>query len=100
MLSISLYILSSARFNANCALQGIVEAFVEILTSGAPTFGSILRQLITSVTHLQARPSSPAPALFMHCTTGNNRTGVFISLLLLLLHVPATSVCEEYALSE
>jgi protein tyrosine/serine phosphatase len=36
----------------------------------------------------------------MHCTTGNNRTGVFISLLLLLLGVPTDSVIEEYTLSD
>jgi protein tyrosine/serine phosphatase len=36
----------------------------------------------------------------MHCTTGNNRTGVFISLLLLLLGVPESTVVEEYTLSE
>lgn len=42
----------------------------------------------------------PPPALFMHCTTGNNRTGIFISLLLLLLHVPASTIIHEYTLSE
>jgi len=36
----------------------------------------------------------------MHCTTGNNRTGIFISLLLLLLEVPPSDICAEYALSE
>jgi protein tyrosine/serine phosphatase len=36
----------------------------------------------------------------MHCTTGNNRTGVFISLLLLLLGVPVDTVAKEYTLSE
>jgi len=36
----------------------------------------------------------------MHCTTGNNRTGVFIALLLLLLGVAPDVVANEYALSE
>jgi protein tyrosine/serine phosphatase len=36
----------------------------------------------------------------MHCTTGNNRTGVFISLLLSLLGVPAECIVQEYTLSE
>jgi hypothetical protein len=36
----------------------------------------------------------------MHCTTGNNRTGVFVGVLLSLLGVPAESIAAEYALSE
>ncbi|KAF2264988.1 hypothetical protein CC78DRAFT_543757 [Lojkania enalia] len=76
--------------------DGIVTAFVEILTSGATMFRHVLRHLLGTV----EEEDTDAPALFMHCTTGNNRTGVFISLLLLLLHVPDASVCEEYTLSE
>ncbi|KAF2006048.1 putative tyrosine-protein phosphatase [Amniculicola lignicola CBS 123094] len=74
--------------------DGIVEAFVEILTSGAPMFSAVLHHLLVTIS------SDPPPALFMHCTTGNNRTGVFISLLLLLLGVPSSSVVDEYALSD
>jgi len=51
-------------------------------------------------TLLSTSTSAPPPALFMHCTTGNNRTGVFIALLLLLLDVPTASIIAEYALSE
>jgi protein tyrosine/serine phosphatase len=36
----------------------------------------------------------------MHCTTGNNRTGVFVALLLRLLCVPPEYVVREYTLSE
>jgi protein tyrosine/serine phosphatase len=36
----------------------------------------------------------------MHCTTGNNRTGVFIALLLLLLNVPPQYVVRDYTMSE
>ncbi|KAF2653621.1 putative tyrosine-protein phosphatase [Lophiostoma macrostomum CBS 122681] len=77
--------------------DGIVTAFIEILTSGTTMFRTVLRHLLATIP-----PSSDetAPALFMHCTTGNNRTGVFISLLLLLLGVPESVVIEEYALSE
>lgn len=42
---------------------------------------------------------APMPAAFIHCTTGNNRTGVFISLLLLLLSVPMDCIVHEYTLS-
>ncbi|KAJ4299459.1 hypothetical protein N0V90_004704 [Kalmusia sp. IMI 367209] len=76
-------------------MQGIVTAFVEILTAGAPMFRTVLTHLLASMSS-----ETPLPALFMHCTTGNNRTGVFISLLLLLLHVPSASVVHEYTLSE
>lgn len=77
--------------------EGIVVAFVEILTSGAPMFHIVLRQLLDTVS---PGTSSQPPALFMHCTTGNNRTGVFISLLLLLLGVPEEFVIKEYTLSD
>jgi hypothetical protein len=55
----------------------------------------VLRHLIES-----AASSESFPALFIHCTTGNNRTGVFIALLLLLLNVPVDCVVREYTLSE
>lgn len=36
----------------------------------------------------------------MHCTTGNNRTGVFIFMLLRLLGVPLDEMIKEYTLSD
>lgn len=36
----------------------------------------------------------------IHCTTGNNRSGVFIGLLLSLLGVPDDIIAQEYALSQ
>jgi protein tyrosine/serine phosphatase len=42
----------------------------------------------------------PPHTLFMHCTTGNNRTGVFVALLLLLLNVPVEYIVRDYTLSE
>ncbi|KAF2021688.1 putative tyrosine-protein phosphatase [Aaosphaeria arxii CBS 175.79] len=80
--------------------DGIVEAFVEILTSGAQMFGTVLRQIIATVPTPTDSDMRTAPALFMHCTTGNNRTGVFIALLLLLLDVPTELVVNDYTLSE
>ncbi|KAJ4373087.1 hypothetical protein N0V83_003378 [Neocucurbitaria cava] len=77
--------------------QDIVSAFIEILTSGAPMMKTVLQHLLS--TTIEQEPQPP-PALFMHCTTGNNRTGIFISLLLLLLHVPAPTIIHEYTLSE
>lgn len=69
-------------------------AFTEILVAGAPMFSIVLKYVLSS-----AEGSSPSAA-FMHCTTGNNRTGVFVSLLLLLLGVAPHVVAHEYALSE
>lgn len=58
-------------------------------------FHTVLSTMLSS-----AVDASVPPALFMHCTTGNNRTGVFVSMLLLLLRVPSEVVVQEYALSE
>lgn len=71
--------------------QGILEAFLEILLSSAQTYRAFLLPLITTPT-----PS----AIFLHCTTGNNRTGALIAVLLSLLHVPASIIAHEYALSD
>lgn len=71
--------------------QGIVTAFLEILSRGAiPAFRPILLHL--------ASPS-PEPCT-IHCTTGNNRSGVFTGILLSLLGVSPAVVAQEYALSE
>lgn len=80
--------------------EGIVEAFIEILTEGAAMFNTVLTHLIDTVPPATSSDGDAAPALFMHCTTGNNRTGIFISLLLLLLHVPLSSIVHEYTLSD
>lgn len=60
-------------------------------------FRAVLRQLLDTA---GSAPGTEFPALFMHCTTGNNRTGIFISLLLLLLGVPKEFVIKEYTLSD
>ncbi|KAF2201178.1 hypothetical protein GQ43DRAFT_440818 [Delitschia confertaspora ATCC 74209] len=83
--------------------EGIVKAFVEVLTSGAEAFAVILRSIIETVPEPGKEGSERPPALFIHCTTGNNRTGALVAMILLLLGVAPTglnSVAEEYALSE
>jgi protein tyrosine/serine phosphatase len=75
--------------------QGIVEAFEEILTRGAqPAFRPILLHLAS------LSPEGKVPACMMHCTTGNNRSGVFIGVLLSLLGVPPQTIAQEYSLSQ
>jgi protein tyrosine/serine phosphatase len=66
---------------------------MEILISGAKVMATVLRHLLSTA------DGETAPAIFMHCTTGNNRTGIFISLLLLLLDVPTELIIREYTLS-
>lgn len=44
-------------------------------------------------------PTSPT-ACFIHCTTGNNRSGVFIGVILRLLGVSPEDIAREYALSD
>lgn len=74
--------------------QGIVEAFTEILTHGAPACRILLLHLAS------LPPTSPASAAcYIHCTTGNNRSGVFVGIILALLGVAPHLVAEEYALS-
>jgi len=62
-----------------------VDAFTDILTNGTETFRCILLYIASLPPPLS---DSPAPSFLMHCTTGNNRTGVFVGILLALLHVP------------
>lgn len=71
----------------------IVQAFVDVLTSGAPVMATVLRHVLSTA------DATPPPAVFMHCTTGNNRTGIFVSLLLVLLGVPRELIVHEYTLS-
>jgi hypothetical protein len=77
-----------------------MKAFVEILISGAPMFRAVLHHILATVPPVGDGSGPVPPAVFMHCTTGNNRTGVFISLLLLFLGVSPAVVVEEYTLSE
>jgi protein tyrosine/serine phosphatase len=78
------------------SLQGIVEAFGDILTSGAPVFRTILLHLAS----LPPVSSDSSPASLVHCSTGNNRTGVLIGVLLSLLKVSRANIVAEYVLSD
>ena len=42
----------------------------------------------------------PQSACLVHCTTGNNRSGVFLGAFLSLLGMPPDEVAAEYALSD
>ncbi|KAG9242178.1 putative tyrosine-protein phosphatase [Calycina marina] len=77
--------------------KDIVDAFSDILESGTESFRCIMLHIASLI-----QPSSdlPIPAFLVHCTTGNNRTGVFIGILQALLGADHQLVAEEYALSQ
>lgn len=81
-----------------------MAAFEEIMTHGAKTtFKPLLQHLATyfsTPSEASKKSPTPVPATILHCTTGNNRSGVFVALLLSLIGVPDEQVAEEYALSQ
>jgi protein tyrosine/serine phosphatase len=62
----------------------------------------VFRKVLLHIASLPISPfeDSTQPAFLIHCTTGNNRTGVFVGILLSLLRVPPASIASEYALSQ
>ncbi|CZT06774.1 related to protein-tyrosine phosphatase [Rhynchosporium graminicola] len=78
---------------ASDGTESIVEAFTEILTHGAPACRTMLLNIASQ------SPTSPM-AYYIHCTTGNNRSGVFVGILLSLLGLEPQIIAEEYALSD
>jgi hypothetical protein len=73
--------------------QGIVQAFTDILTHGAPAARIVMLHIASM------NPDSPS-ACYINCTTGNNRSGVFIGVILCLLGVKPEKIAEEYSLSD
>lgn len=73
--------------------QGIVQAFTDILTYGALA----VRTMLLHVASMD--PDHPS-SCFIHCTTGNNRSGVFIGIILQLLGVAPSLIAQEYSLSD
>ncbi|CAG8981081.1 hypothetical protein HYALB_00013346 [Hymenoscyphus albidus] len=82
------------RYGLYCGVgEGIVAAFEEIMEHSAkPSFIPLLHHLAS------LNPTQP-DATILHCTTGNNRTGILTALLLSLLGVPDSQIVDEYALS-
>lgn len=73
-----------------------MEAFTEILVHGAPVFRNVLLHVAALA---PAADGAAGPACLVHCTTGNNRTGVLMGVLLSLLGVRDRDIAAEYALS-
>jgi protein tyrosine/serine phosphatase len=70
--------------------MGFVRAYTEILLHGGPSYATILRQL----------GQEGGGAVLLHCSAGKDRTGVIVAVILTLLGVPRTEICQEYQLTE
>lgn len=70
-----------------------MEAFTDILVHGAPAARIVLL-------HIASMDPARPTACYIHCTTGNNRSGVFIGVILSLLGVKPEKIAEEYSLSD
>ncbi|CAK5275325.1 unnamed protein product [Mycena citricolor] len=71
------------------ASLAFMELYSQILDSGGPAFGSILR-------HVRDRPSD---GCLFHCTAGKDRTGVIAAILLKLAGVDNQAIAHDYALT-
>ena len=58
-----------------------------------------VRAWLREVLGVLADPDTPWP-VYVHCTSGRDRTGIVVAALLHLLEVPRSVVIEEYLLSE
>jgi protein tyrosine/serine phosphatase len=88
------------RQYAGDGTEGIVQAFTEIMTHGAPAFKKIILHIASLLLPTNNLPSDYPCGIYISCTTGNNRTGPFIAILLSYLGVPDDVVVKEYGLSE
>ncbi|CZR58367.1 related to protein-tyrosine phosphatase [Phialocephala subalpina] len=70
-----------------------VQAFTDILSHGAPACR-------TMMLHIASMSPNHPTACFVHCTTGNNRSGVFIGVILRMLGVSPENIAKEYSLSD
>lgn len=70
---------------------------MEIVTHGAPAFKQIILHIASSQT---SDEDVNANGVYISCTTGNNRTGPLIAILLSFLGVTDEIVAHEYSLSE
>jgi protein tyrosine/serine phosphatase len=70
--------------------DGFMRAYTEILLHGGPSYAKILKQM----------GQVGSGAVLLHCTAGKDRTGVLVAIILTLLGVPRTVICQEYQLTE
>ncbi|KAJ7639191.1 protein-tyrosine phosphatase-like protein [Roridomyces roridus] len=69
--------------------EAFMELYSQILDTGAPAFGTILR-------HVRDKPDE---GFLFHCTAGKDRTGVIAAILLKLAGVNNDLIAKDYALT-
>ncbi|KAJ5796338.1 uncharacterized protein N7518_004878 [Penicillium psychrosexuale] len=69
--------------------QGFVKMYFGILEAAVPCFTEIFK-------HIRDNPDDP---FIVHCSAGKDRTGVFASLVLLLIHRPHEDIINDYILT-
>ncbi|CZT02583.1 uncharacterized protein RCO7_09425 [Rhynchosporium graminicola] len=72
--------------------RGLVGLGHDSLTYCGPEISQCLLSFLS--------PSTIPPAILIHCTQGKDRTGLIITLLLLILKVPVEAITKDYVMSE
>ncbi|KAJ3981200.1 protein-tyrosine phosphatase-like protein [Lentinula detonsa] len=70
-------------------LQAFLTTYEEILDTATEAFRTVF-------VHLRDHPDQPC---LVHCTAGKDRTGMFITLFLMVLNVEDRHIVDEYALT-
>ncbi|MGD9536176.1 MAG: tyrosine-protein phosphatase [Alphaproteobacteria bacterium] len=81
--------LRAGRLRGEAIIEEVKGHYWHMPRDHAPVFASILQRLATD----DSRPA------VIHCTSGKDRTGFTIALLLLALGVPLDTVFEDYLLT-
>ncbi|KAK3354463.1 protein-tyrosine phosphatase-like protein [Neurospora tetraspora] len=79
--------------------EGFVRAYSTIL-AGAADPKNEYAPYRTIFKHLASSTSTTPSPLLVHCSAGKDRTGLFIALLLSLLHLPPPVIAHEYSLTD
>ncbi|KAK3396188.1 protein-tyrosine phosphatase-like protein [Sordaria brevicollis] len=83
--------------------EGFVRAYSTILAGAADPNNSYApyRTIFKQLASLSTSSTSPVvEPLLVHCSAGKDRTGLFIALLLSLLHLPPDVIAHEYSLTD
>lgn len=77
------------KLYASGKTEAFMQLYTQIMDSGGPAFGTILR-------HIRDNPTEPC---LFHCTAGKDRTGVLAALILRLMNASDDAITNDYALT-